>query len=576
MQASDELVGLMKTYAKMHVVENDVFSFTKSEYNQLEIVDTLSDDELQEVMEEILIEMSEEQDITEMVDALDALTITEVTSPAKVAALRAKNKASAAAGEGSGDAGAAARAKLSKPAASSGPSRMDRMKSAAKKAGSAIKSGAKAVAKGAARAAGYASGAAQRAASSAKSEFAKGRERGLKGSSSSSSSSSGSSSASTSTPSSSGSSSSGSSSSGSTRKAVGGALKSVGRLLKKGLKKGIGGAARAVSKGSDKLAKRMGEEAMTEADMTGAPSIKDAKPAKKTNVKYDPHMKVMAPQVKAEAVMGQDSEMRRAAAADRKRDSEKAHKNQKGVRQSEGQSKAYADYQLYTSRQKKNTTEGSDEFEMLIDFLVREGYSDSVDSATTMVSVMSEGWMNEVLELCYIQEGMEEYLVVMGEAETYDEAKELMGEMDEAALDILANQVQDIMDREDLEEKMGLYANIHAKRKRGGKMRKKGAAGAPTEQDFANAAKTAKEESVAVRKVIEGMRQARKDEIAEEGSDAMKDRRMERGGVDGNVRYDKAPKFAPGPSKKKKYDGMSVLDKVKADIRSKYGKGAVM
>ena len=32
------------------------------------------------------------------------------------------------------------------------------------------------------------------------------------------------------------------------------------------------------------------------ADMSGAPSIKDAKPAKKTNVKYDPHMKVMAPQ----------------------------------------------------------------------------------------------------------------------------------------------------------------------------------------------------------------------------------------------------------------------------------------
>ena len=35
-----------------------------------------------------------------------------------------------------------------------------------------------------------------------------------------------------------------------------------------------------------------------EADMSGAPSIKDAKPAKKTNVKYDPHMKVMAPSVK--------------------------------------------------------------------------------------------------------------------------------------------------------------------------------------------------------------------------------------------------------------------------------------
>ena len=39
-----------------------------------------------------------------------------------------------------------------------------------------------------------------------------------------------------------------------------------------------------------------------EADMSGAPSIKDAKPAKKTKVKYDPHMKVMAPQVKKEEV----------------------------------------------------------------------------------------------------------------------------------------------------------------------------------------------------------------------------------------------------------------------------------
>ena len=39
-----------------------------------------------------------------------------------------------------------------------------------------------------------------------------------------------------------------------------------------------------------------------EADMSGAPSIKDAKPATKTKVKYDPHMKVMAPQVEKEEV----------------------------------------------------------------------------------------------------------------------------------------------------------------------------------------------------------------------------------------------------------------------------------
>jgi len=45
--------------------------------------------------------------------------------------------------------------------------------------------------------------------------------------------------------------------------------------------------------------------------------------------------------------------------------------------------------------------------------------------------------------------------------------------------------------------KRGLYANIHAKRKRikagsGEKMRKKGAKGAPTNKQFKRAAKTAK------------------------------------------------------------------------------------
>ena len=40
--------------------------------------------------------------------------------------------------------------------------------------------------------------------------------------------------------------------------------------------------------------------------------------------------------------------------------------------------------------------------------------------------------------------------------------------------------------------KKGLYANIHAKRKRGERMRKKGDPGAPSDQDFKDAAKTAK------------------------------------------------------------------------------------
>ena len=38
----------------------------------------------------------------------------------------------------------------------------------------------------------------------------------------------------------------------------------------------------------------------------------------------------------------------------------------------------------------------------------------------------------------------------------------------------------------------GLYANIHAKRKRGGKMKKKGAKGAPTAANFRRVAQTAR------------------------------------------------------------------------------------
>ena len=67
-------------------------------------------------------------------------------------------------------------------------------------------------------------------------------------------------------------------------------------------------------------------------------------------------------------------------------------------------------------------------------------------------------------------------------------------------------------------------------------------------------------------------------QMGEEASDAMKDRRMERGGVDGNNRYNKAPgkpnTFGKKPGQK--YDGMSALEKVKANIRAKHGQGAIM
>ena len=70
----------------------------------------------------------------------------------------------------------------------------------------------------------------------------------------------------------------------------------------------------------------------------------------------------------------------------------------------------------------------------------------------------------------------------------------------------------------------------------------------------------------------------RKEEFAsEEASDAMKDRRMERGGVDGNVDYKRAP-GKPNTFGKKPSDPKAkqrAVDKVRDDIISRYGKGAI-
>ena len=60
-----------------------------------------------------------------------------------------------------------------------------------------------------------------------------------------------------------------------------------------------------------------------------------------------------------------------------------------------------------------------------------------------------------------------------------------------------ANEVRQLDHDGNVKMKPGLYANIHAKRKRiaggsGEKMRKKGAPGAPTAKQFTDSAKTAK------------------------------------------------------------------------------------
>ena len=63
----------------------------------------------------------------------------------------------------------------------------------------------------------------------------------------------------------------------------------------------------------------------------------------------------------------------------------------------------------------------------------------------------------------------------------------------------------------------------------------------------------------------------------EETEDSLRDRRMERGGVDGNNRYDK-PIGKPNTFGRKKPDPKAserAFSKVKNDIIKKYGKGAL-
>ena len=89
----------------------------------------------------------------------------------------------------------------------------------------------------------------------------------------------------------------------------------------------------------------------------------------------------------------------------------------------------------------------------------------------------------------------------------------------------------------------GLYANIHAKRKRGGKMRKKGAKGAPKASDFARAKQTARK----------GMKKGGFPDLSGDGKITKKDilmgrgvisktkKKMKRGGLSRPKRVDNVP-----------------------------------
>ncbi|AIX35499.1 hypothetical protein Syn7803US62_158 [Synechococcus phage ACG-2014a] len=239
--------------------KNEAFAFSEADFAELETlgeeIDSLTDEQLIDVMEEIILEMAQDdQDLIEICEHLEGV---EMISEEKTKQLELKLE----------------------------PSRMDRLKGAAKKAGekvgaaakaagSAAKKGIKAAGKSVSKNAGKAVGEFQAARIKAKRASmektpAKSKSsddgtdgkldsvlssiRKSKGTSSSSSSSSDSGSSS-----SGGGESSSSSSSAPAKKP--GLLRRAAGAIGRGLKKAVGKTARAVSGGSDKLAKRLGED----------------------------------------------------------------------------------------------------------------------------------------------------------------------------------------------------------------------------------------------------------------------------------------------------------------------------
>ena len=364
-----------------------------------EDLDDLTDEYIEEQVTEFFNECLEEgldieileETICESIDS-ELELLSEVTNPAKVAALRAKNKVAAAAGEGSGDAGAKARARLNvskqKVSGSSEKkaSALSRIKGAVKKVGKAVQGGVGLAAR--------AVSTAQRAGSAVKSAAKKGYERGKKGSGSesstdsstpSSSSSSGESSTYSSTPSSS--SSSGTSAAPKKRK---------DGLLKRGLKKlvrGVGKAASvgagAVKAGADYVTDRARKEQMNYNDVATIQEL---------------YNQMYAPQDVEEVYKGKHGQSdKEYIEEDSRRMSNKQHT--KRVRSNikafgsnytppsnydpdanRGQGEVLTRKQIEKNRRKSLRQEEFDTFDVVLEFLQVEGYAETLEEAEWMMA----------------------------------------------------------------------------------------------------------------------------------------------------------------------------------------------
>ena len=128
-----------------------------------------------------------------------------------------------------------------------------------------------------------------------------------------------------------------------------------------------------------------------EADMSGAPSIKDAKPAKKTNVKYDPHMKVMAPQKEeveqideADSLAAMQARREKRLAAQRKKmgtsSTGQDFGHDYGISSAERKKRQQAEFDKFVGRGKKTQKEALDPVGKEDGDVNNDGKKDSSDS----------------------------------------------------------------------------------------------------------------------------------------------------------------------------------------------------
>jgi hypothetical protein len=222
------------------------------------------------------------------------------------------------------------------------------------------------------------------------------------------------------------------------------------------------------------------EETVVEADMTGAPSIKDAKPAKKTNVKYDKHMKVMAPTVKEATYPSDfrnpDGSKRSVAKKKGIRPNAQGDYGKKDINEQDAadakRMKTFQQLQKNVDQKKKLNIRGNDSAEQKARLEKKRGMK------------LDDHPQFKKEEVEAVDEGLKQARKNVG-ADTCWDGYKAKGTKKKNGREV----PNCVKEEEITEKKKGLWDNIHAKRKRGEKPAKPGDKDYPKTLDIEEAKK---------------------------------------------------------------------------------------